>query len=86
MANSTTVLTIYQYKGSKLSIILVEEEENSHSDNELKVDTSKEFVFVENDKFVPNFNTKLLSKEYNYYIFHRLSAGEKMIHDNPPEV
>lgn len=86
MANSTIVLTIYQYKGSKLSIILVEEEENSHADNELKIDPAKEFDFVETTGLNPNYNLNLLSKQYTYYIFHRFSAGEKIILDYPPEV
>lgn len=86
MVHSTVVLNIYQTKGIKLSIVMVEEEETSHSDGTEEMGNNLEFVFSETKKLTNNANNKDLLKQRCYFSFHSIESGEFILPDNPPEV
>lgn len=86
MVHSTVVLTIYQNKGIKLSIVMVEEEETSHSDGKEEMGNNLEFVFSETKRLTNIPNNKDLLKQSCYFSFHSIESGEFILPDNPPEV
>ena len=86
MVHSTVVFTIYQNKGTKLSIVMVEEEETSHSDDKLEIGNNFEYIYSETKRltFIPS--NKDLLKQNCYFSFHSIESGEFVLPDNPPEV
>ena len=88
MVHCTIYTTMAQYKGVKISIVLVEEEENSSQDkSSSQGEKLYEYILTSHKNVVVSF---LKNNEWNqqncYYSLHHKESGLKPPPDNPPEV
>lgn len=79
------VLNYYQYRVEKLSMILVEEEENAHTSNKLLLGKIFEHPLNETQKFLLYFDKIKIARQNCYFSFHSIESGVFILPDYPPE-
>ncbi len=88
MVNATIYSSFAQYKGVEVTIVMIEEEENTSQDKSSKLDENLyEYTFNSHKNVVFSLSK---NNEWNqqkcYYSLHHKDSGIKPPPDNPPEV
>jgi succinate dehydrogenase hydrophobic anchor subunit len=88
MVHCTVYITFSQYKGNKVNIVMVEEEETSHSDSSSKfAENQYMYIYTHHRAFsILSIKNNDFNKENGYYTLHHKETGLKPPPDYPPEV
>jgi hypothetical protein len=88
LVHCTVYVTFAQNKGKELNIVMLEEEETSHSDSSSKyAETQYVYIYTHQRAYVIlTIKNNDLNRENSYYILHHKETGLKPPPDYPPEV